>query len=114
MRNFIKKHGNRKYLVFKGNEGEITDRVAAGMLEYNNICGMLPFTVLTFDDDCSVRYDITGFITVSELMNSTVCRDDIVTVTETVVSAAESAEDYLISSGSVIFNPEYMFWDIAE
>ena len=60
MKSYILEEENRKYLVYEPDNDDTLDKVAMGMLENNEIDGLIPFTINGIDDKIIVRYDVTG------------------------------------------------------
>ena len=111
MKNYISNQDKKRYLIFESGAEEQIDKVAAGMLDNNDIKGMIPFSVMQFDDKVAARYDITSLISVSELLEKCISRETIISVIDSVLTVMENAEDYLIDPGSVILDCEKMFYD---
>ncbi|WP_044974165.1 DUF6382 domain-containing protein [Ruminococcus sp. HUN007] len=111
MRSYIKNDERKNYFIIESDAGAVLDTVAQGMLENNDIAGMLPFSVMHFDDVTTVRYDVTPFITLSEMLERTVTKKEILSVISTVTEAMALCPDYMISSGSVILEADKMFYD---
>lgn len=111
MKNYISNQDKKRYLIFESGTEEQIDKVAAGMLDNNDIKGMLPFSVMQFDDKVAARYDITSLISVSELLDKCISRETIISVIDSVLTVMENAEDYLIDPDSVILDCEKMFYD---
>ncbi len=99
------------YLVLETDSSAAIDTAALGMLENNSIHGLLPFTVSQFDRRLTARFETGSYITVSELLKSTVSMDEIITVADTVMNVFEDAESWLISPESVITDFDLMFYD---
>ena len=68
MRNYIENDGKKTTFIIESDNGAVLDTVALGMLENNNIAGMLPFTVMHVDDVTTVRYDVTPYVTLTEML----------------------------------------------
>ncbi len=111
MRNYIKNDNRNTFIVFEEENNAKVDTVALGMLENNDICGMLPFSVTHIDKMVRAKADVTSFITVTGLLKKTLSKDVIVTVAETVLKATEQCEEYMIKPESVILDPDLMFYD---
>lgn len=111
MKNYISNQDKKRYLIFEAGAEEQIDKVAAGMLENNDIRGMMPFSVMQFDDRIAARYDITSLVSVSELLEKCISRDVIISVIDSVLCVIENAEDYLIDPDSVILDADKMFFD---
>lgn len=111
MRNYIEKDGKKTTFIIESDNGAVLDTVAHGMLENNNIAGMLPFTVMHVDDVTTVRYDVTPFVTLTEMLERVVSRKEIVSVISTVLEASSMCEDYMMDAGSIILDTDRMFYD---
>lgn len=111
MKNYICNQDRKKYLIFEADTDEQVDKVASGMLENNTINGLLPFSVMQFDDKIAARVDITSLITVSELLEKCIRRNDVISVIDSVIEIMEETEDYLMDPESVILDCDRMFYD---
>ena len=111
MRNYIENDGKKTTFIIESDNGAVLDTVSLGMLENNNIAGMLPFTVMHVDDVTTVRYDVTPYVTLTEMLERTVSRKEILSVVSTVLEASAMCEDYMMEADSIILDPDRMFYD---
>jgi len=111
MRNYIEKDGKKTTFIIESDDGAVLDTVALGMLENNNIAGMLPFTVMHVDDVTTVRYDVTPYVTLAEMLERNVSRKEIISVISTVLEASAMCVDYMMDADSIILDPDRMFYD---
>ena len=109
MKSYIKKQNNKTYLFFETGAGEEIDKVAAGMLENNNVSGMLSFSFVQFDDKCVVKYDISNLTPVSEYLNECMKKEKIISVIDTILEVYSDAENYLIEPQSIILDCDRIF-----
>ena len=111
MRNYIEKDGKKTTFIIESDDEAVLDTVALGMLENNNIAGMLPFTVMHVDDVTTVRYDVTPYVTLAEMLERNVSRKEIISVISTVLEASAMCVDYMMDADSIILDPDRMFYD---
>ena len=110
MKNYIETQDKIKYLVFEVDVSDKIDTIAVGMLENNIIDGIIPFSISQFDDKITIRYDITQFITMSELIDEYMSREKILSVIDNILSVYSGVEDYFIESESLQLDCDKIFY----
>ena len=80
MKSYILEEENRKYLVYEPDNDDTLDKVAMGMLENNEIDGLIPFTINGIDDKIIVRYDVTGLSQFSEMLGDCLKKEKILDI----------------------------------
>lgn len=111
MKNYITNLDKKTYMVFETGSGEQIDKVAQGMLDNNNIPGILPFMVSQFNERITAKYDITSLITVSELLDECIRKDKLIYMIDTILNVYSEAENYLIDPDSIILDCDKIFCD---
>lgn len=111
MKSYILEEENRKYLVYEPDNNDTLDKVAMGMLENNEIDGLIPFTINGIDDKIIVRYDVTGLSQFSEMLGDCLKKEKILDVLEQVLDVYSEVEKYLIESESIILDYEKIFYN---
>lgn len=110
MKSYILEEENRKYLVYEPDNDDTLDKVAMGMLENNEIDGLIPFTINGIDDKIIVRYDVTGLSQFSEMLGDCLKKEKILDVLEQILDVYSEVEKYLIESESIILDYEKIFY----
>lgn len=111
MKNYIETHNKSQFLVFETDISDSIDKVAAGMIDNNCIPGIIPFTIASFDDKVTVRYDITSYITLSQITDEYMKRDAIISYIEKIIDIYDSIEDYLIEPESIQLDSDRIYID---
>lgn len=111
MKNYITSQENVKYMVFEASHGDEIDRVAAGMLDNNELAGLMPFTITQFDEKLIIKYDITSLVPVSELLDECMKRDKLIGIIDEILSVYSEAENYLIEPESIILDCDKIFYN---
>ncbi|MCQ2465117.1 MAG: FHA domain-containing protein [Oscillospiraceae bacterium] len=110
MRNYIREEGKNRILCMEA-ENTGTDTVAKGMLESNEIGGLIPFSVMRFDSTVTAEYNISGYMSLSELVKEKLTDKDIRSLLSSVLCSYEEAGEYMIKPERIIFESEMMFYD---
>lgn len=110
MKNYIETQDKIKYLVFEADVSDKIDTIAVGMIENNIIDGIIPFSISQFDDKITIRYDVTQFITMSELIDEYMSREKILSVIDSILSVYSGVEDYFIEFESLQLDCDKIFY----
>ncbi len=110
MKNYIETQDKSKYLVFEADVSDMIDTIAVGMIENNIIDGIIPFSISQFDDRITIRYDITKYITMSDLIDEYMSRDKILSVIDGLLSVYSNVEDYFIEPESLQLDCDKIFY----
>lgn len=110
MKNYFETTDRNRYLIFETESDEHTDSVAEGMLDNNNIAGLLPFTHTRADNISLIKYDVTSFMTLSELLEGCIKRESVISVIDEILETYTDIENYLIAPDSLILDSEKIFY----
>ena len=111
MKSYTDTQGTSNYIVFEFDSKEQIDQVASGMLSNNTIDGLLPFAINQFNNKIITKFNITSMITLSELLEEHICRNQIIKIIDTIISLFTEVEDYLIDPDSLILDTDKMFYN---
>lgn len=110
MKSYILEEENKKYLVFEPDTADSIDKVAMGMLENNEIAGLISFTMGGIDDRIIIRYDVTGLVQVSEILGECMKKEKIINILAQILDIYSGVEKYLIEPESIILDYEKIFY----
>lgn len=111
MKSYLNIEDNKRYMVIEESATEEIDKVAAGMLENNEIIGLLPFCISRIDNTVSVTYDITSLVPVSEILEECIGKECVITIMDTIIELYSNVGNYLIDPESLILDTHKMFYD---
>lgn len=101
----------RKYLVYEKSEEDSLDILTLEMMSNNRIDGVVSSNHIQIDDKFYMKYDITGLKSLHEFLQGTVNREKILSVIESIIDAAMTADDYMLSLSSYVLNADYLYTD---
>ncbi|MDR2357701.1 MAG: DUF6382 domain-containing protein [Oscillospiraceae bacterium] len=105
--------GSITYLVYRIERGETTDATGLGMLTNNKIPGLAPLYYTQSDSEVFLRYAVTSKISVKDFFAGEINRRKLAGVLSGIAASAVAAEEYLIDSSMLVFEPEYIFLDVT-
>ena len=111
MKSYTDTQGTSEYMVFEFDSKEQIDQVASGMLSNNTIDGLLPFVINQFNNKIITKFNITSMITLSELLEEYICKNQIIKIIDTIINLFTEVEDYLIDPDSLILDTDKMFYN---
>ncbi len=101
----------KKYLVYNKTIDTELDMVTIGMLENNDISGLLPFYYLQKDNDISLRYDYSGFEQIEKVYGRRINKKRLLALLKSIIAVVESCEEYMIDKEQIVLDPNYVFSD---
>ncbi len=107
----IEQYHNRTYLTYPLSQKGGTDPLLMGMLQNNRIPGFGEFSTRDTGGAPCLCYDIHGLQSMKDIFAETVSRHILLNTFERILSALESAQDYMIEVSSVVLDPQYIFLD---
>ena len=105
--------GGSTFLVCAIEEGEQLDSMSAGMLNHNDIPGLVKAEFTQTGANRSVRYNVSSKIPVKQYFSGPVNKKRLLGVCLGIVDAILSAEEYMIGPDMLVIDTEYMFTDAA-
>lgn len=85
------------------------DQTALGMLEHNQIPGLLPVCRSQLDAAPTLRYPVTGLVSGAEFLARQVTRRGLLRYLECVCQAVQSAEEYLLDPSMLCLDSDVIF-----
>ena len=105
----VENNGENTYLIYKIGVNEKIDTVIIGMMEHNNIQGLLPVSILQMNQLKSLRYDISSKINLLEMFSNIVRKEAFIKVLLGIMNTLICAEDYMIEQEAFIIDMEYIY-----
>ena len=104
----------RKYLVYEKRQNDILDTFTMEMLSNNRIKGLASFSCLQMDLSISMKYNITGLISLKDLFENTVNKSTFLNILESLADAVLQAENYMLDLSSYVFDESYIYVNPSE
>lgn len=98
----------RRNFVYDVPDGMEIETVALGMLEQNEIKGLLPFRMIQQDAERYFRYDAQRGISLTEWLGKVRTRKEVLELTESILEAGEEAEHYLLETDHLYTQISYL------
>ena len=91
----IERVGRSQFLVYQMQPDEELDEIGLGMIENNNISGILPITLNHIDEERKLSFNITSQVSLEQLVRGMVSRKKILTVFISICDTFLEAENYM-------------------
>lgn len=105
--------GSNTYLVCKLSPEEQIDTSILGMLTNNNIDGIAQTIYTQIDDIRILKYNITAKLNIGQILESPLNKKRILSIFSEILSAVNTAEEYMIDESCLVINQDYIFTDIS-
>lgn len=112
MRFTYENQGTETMLVWKLEEGEHLDSLAKGMLQGNEINGILKPAFMQRDREQYLKYPVTSKITLDDYLNGEVERENLLNILLSLAGAEKELADYMLDTEKLVLDPAYIFVDI--
>lgn len=99
----------RSYLVYKKMPEDRLDTFTMEMLSNNRIAGTVPASFLRMNDEVTVKYDITGLVSLKTYLAGTVKREKILSVFASVADVLASSQEYMLRTSSLVFEDSRIY-----
>jgi len=106
--------GSEVMLVYELGKEEHVNGVAKGMLQSNEMEGVVSPSFLQRDDCQFFKYPITSKIPLKDYLAEEVKQTAVLQLLISIVKTVKEAEEYLLCKERFLFNTEYMFADITK
>lgn len=114
MYNFtFENNGTNTYLVYKINDKDKLDTMSLGMLTNNKIPGLAATLFTQMNSSRYIKYNVSAKVSMKQFFTGYVNKKRLLGVFNGIVSALISAEDYMIESGSILLDLDYIFTDVS-
>lgn len=87
--------------------------MSLGMLTNNKIPGFAPALYTQQDEEMLMKYNISSQITLRQYFSGAVSKKRLLGVISGILTALNSAEEYMLDLNAVLLNPDYIFVDVT-
>lgn len=113
MRFTVESQGTGSFLVYSMAEDEVVDSVSMGMIDNNQIEGIIPFQRVQVDAHCYLKYNISSKISLAKYFNGVVNRQRLISVMDSIASTVLNAAEFMLEPGAFVWDKEYIFVDVS-
>lgn len=106
--------GNDSVLVYQLGENEHLDHFAKEMMQNNEMNGILQPAFMQHDRDQYLKYPVTSKIPLADFFVGEVKRDTVLRILMSFAGAVKEVEDYMLDTGKLLLDPNYIFVDIRK
>ncbi len=99
----------KSYLIYKKEDNQEIDSVTLGMLENNEMSGVIPFYLRQEDNAVEFRYDVTGYESAQSIFNRGANRSQLLKFLKAIVEICKSCESYMIDVSQIVLDPKYIY-----
>lgn len=99
----------KEYLVQRVENLSELDNVTIGMLENNEIKGILPFFLIQENSSIELQYDISGYETVKSKYSGKVNKSKLLKLLTAICNVYETCENYMIDSSQLMLDASCIF-----
>lgn len=103
--------GGNLYLSYVTDTDEAVDRVACGMLDNNQISGILPMNYSQFDGKKVFRFCITGLETLEEYVERAESGSQILLCLKDIAQAVAISKEFMLNENMFLFEPNCVYID---
>ena len=107
----IERVGRSQFLVYQMQPDEELDEIGLGMIENNNISGILPITLNHIDEERKLSFNITSQVSLEQLVRGMVSRKKILTVFISICDTFLEAENYMFEDDFFLMEKKYIYTD---
>lgn len=113
MNNFTyENHGSEAMLVYHLDEGEHLDSFAKGMLQGNEMEGILRPSFTQRDKDQYLKYPVTSKLPLKEFLSGEMERETVLKLFLSLAAAVKELEEYMLSPEKLVLDAAYVFVDV--
>ena len=105
--------GQETLLVYHLDEEEHLDSFAKGMLQSNEIVGILRPSFVCRDGDCYLKYPVTSKIPLVDYVQKEMSRTAVLGFCQSFVCAVQEIEEYMLPKEKLLLDVDFIFVDIA-
>ena len=104
--------GNDSYLVYRVHTDEQIDNAEKGMLQTNEIDGVIKPTFSQRNLEKFIRYPVTSLLTVKDFFSREVKRADVLMIFCSLIENILNADEYMLKEDHFILDPEKVFVNV--
>lgn len=105
--------GTNTFLVYHFCSEDELDAMSLGMLTNNRIPGLAEAIFTQMDSAKYIKYNVTAKVSASQLFSGPVNKKRLLGVFMGVLDAMISAEEYMLDTGSILLDLDYIFVDVS-
>ncbi|MGN0431293.1 MAG: DUF6382 domain-containing protein [Lachnospiraceae bacterium] len=109
----IETQGLNTYRVYQCGKEDLLDTVAIGMMQNNQIAGLLDMQVLRMDDICTLKFNISSKVPLSNFLSGVVKKERFLTVMKKIIDIMRRLEEYLLDVGQVFLTTEDIYVNVS-
>lgn len=106
--------GAETMLVYHLGESEHLDHFAKGMLQGNEMAGILRPSFMQKDMDQYLKFPVTSRIPLKEFQRGEMERETVLHLCLSIAGAVQEIEEYMLSPEKLLLDPEYIFVDVRK
>lgn len=105
--------GTYTYLVYTIARQDNIDTLSLGMITNNRISGLAPTIFTQMNDNMYIKYNVSSKVSLKQFFSASVNKKRLIGVFSGIVDALLTAEDYMIDTGSILLDLDYIFVDVT-
>lgn len=114
MRTFTyENQGADTLLVYHLDQEEHMDHFAKGMLQSNDISGILKPSFIQKDTDRYLKYPVTSKISLKDYLDHQMNRESVLKLCLSLVETVQELDEYMLSREKIFLHNEYLFVDVS-
>ena len=106
--------GTSRFLVYEVTKSENLDTFVLGMLQNNEITGIIKAFSLQINETVFIRYDITGRQALTDYLEGAVQKKKLLKILRSIMDGMRSSDEYMIKPQMMIMDPEYIYVDVKK
>ena len=110
----LENQGSDINLVYEIGENEQLDSFAKGMLQNNDIEGVIKPAFMQKDAQQFVKYNVTSRLPLSEYFQGKLTKEKIATMFMSMAAALENAEEYMLMPKNFLLDAEHVYVDLSK
>ncbi len=110
----IESQGAETMLVYRLGEGEHLDSFAKGMLQSNDMAGILRPSFIQRDREQYLKFPVTSRIPLNQFIEREMEKETVLKLFLTMSNAIQEVEEYMLSPEKILLDPEYIFVNIRQ
>ena len=105
--------GPRTYLIYEFDKDAEIDTLGLGMITNNNIPGIVEASFMQVNESKQIKFDVTSRVLMSQFLEGTVNRKQLIGVFKGITDAYLSAEKYMLIPDNFIIDPNLIFINVS-
>lgn len=106
--------GTETMLVYHLDAGEHIDNFAKGMLQSNEMTGILRPSFMRRDMEQFLKYPVTSRIPLKDFLSKEMERETVMKLCLSITNAVKEIEEYMLAPEKLMLYPDYIFVDILK